>query len=167
MDCSPPGSSVHWILQGRILEWVAIPFSRGSSQTRDGTQVSHIAGRFFTIWATREAQFYQLKQSNSLLLHKNFPFPSETPTHDPVSPISAKWTLQCSVSCRSLLLVDWFSYLRNVNFFFFFHFTCDNLHVSMPFSHIILPSPCPTESKRLFYTSAIFELDSSSSYSWP
>ena len=55
MDCSPPGSSVHGILQARILEWVAIPFSRGSSQPRDGTQVSCIAGRFFTIWATREA----------------------------------------------------------------------------------------------------------------
>ena len=55
MDCSPPGSSVHGNLQARILEWVAIPFSRGSSQPRDQTQVSHIAGRFFTIWATREA----------------------------------------------------------------------------------------------------------------
>jgi len=49
MDCSPPGSSVHGILQARILEWVAIPFSRGSSQPRDRTQVSHTAGRFFTI----------------------------------------------------------------------------------------------------------------------
>ena len=48
MDCSPPGSSVHGISQARILQWVAIPFSRGSSQTRDRTQVSHIAGRFFT-----------------------------------------------------------------------------------------------------------------------
>ena len=55
MDCSPPGSSVHWILQARILEWVAISFSRGSSQLRDRTQVSCIAGRRFTLWATREA----------------------------------------------------------------------------------------------------------------
>ena len=47
MDCSPPGS-VHGILQARILEWVAISFSRGSSQPRDRTQVSRIAGRFFT-----------------------------------------------------------------------------------------------------------------------
>ena len=45
----PPGSSVHGILQVRILEWVAIPFSRGYSQPRDQTRVSHIAGRFFTI----------------------------------------------------------------------------------------------------------------------
>ena len=56
MDCSPPGSSVHGILQARILRWVAISFSRGSSQPRDRTQVSCIAGRYFTIWATMEAQ---------------------------------------------------------------------------------------------------------------
>ena len=47
--------TVHGILQARILEWVAFPFSRGSSQPRDRIQVSHIAGRFFTSWATREA----------------------------------------------------------------------------------------------------------------
>ena len=54
LACSLPGSSVHGILQARILEWVAIPFSRGPSQPRDWTQVSCIAGRFFTVWATRE-----------------------------------------------------------------------------------------------------------------
>ena len=52
MDCSPPGSSVHGILQATILEWVAIPFSRGSSQSRDWTQISCVAGSLFTIWAT-------------------------------------------------------------------------------------------------------------------
>ena len=71
MDCSPPGSSVHGILQARILEWVAMPFSRGSSQPRDRTQVSCIAGGFFTVWATREAQYYW---SGSLsLLQGNLP----------------------------------------------------------------------------------------------
>jgi len=55
MDCSPPGSSVHGILQARILEWVAMPSSRGSSQPKDRTQVSRIVGGFFTIWATNEA----------------------------------------------------------------------------------------------------------------
>jgi len=49
MDYSPPGSSVHGILQARILEWVAMPFSRGSSQPRDQTQVSFITGGFFTV----------------------------------------------------------------------------------------------------------------------
>ena len=53
MDCSPPGSSFHEVLQGRILEWVAMPFSRGSSRSRDWTQISCIAGGFFTVWATR------------------------------------------------------------------------------------------------------------------
>ena len=55
MDCSEPGSSVHGILQARILEWVAVPFSRGFSQPRDQTQLFSIAGRFFT-WATWAAQ---------------------------------------------------------------------------------------------------------------
>ena len=50
--------TVHGILQARILEWVAVPFSRASSQPRDWTQVSHIVGGFFTNWATREAQEY-------------------------------------------------------------------------------------------------------------
>ena len=54
MDCNPPGSSVHGILQARRAEWVAIPFSRGSPLSKDRTQVSCIGGRFFTIWATRE-----------------------------------------------------------------------------------------------------------------
>ena len=49
IDCSPPGSSVHGILQARILEWVAMPSSGGSSQPRDQLQVSRIAGRFFTV----------------------------------------------------------------------------------------------------------------------
>ena len=55
MDCSPPGFSVHEICQARILEWVAISSFRGSSRPRDQTQVSGIAGEFFTVWATREA----------------------------------------------------------------------------------------------------------------
>ena len=50
-DGSPPGSSVHGIVQARILEWVTIPVSRGSSQPRDRTQVSCIVGRFFIFWA--------------------------------------------------------------------------------------------------------------------
>ena len=56
MDCSLPGFSIHGIVQARILEWVAISFSKGSSQPRDQTQVSCIAARLFTIWATRESQ---------------------------------------------------------------------------------------------------------------
>ena len=56
MDSSLWGSSIHGIFQARVLEGVAISFSRGSSSPRDWTQVSHMGGRCFTIWTTREAQ---------------------------------------------------------------------------------------------------------------
>ena len=56
--CDPMNYIVHGILQARILEWVAFPFSRGSSQPWDQTQVFRIAGEFFTSWATKEAQEY-------------------------------------------------------------------------------------------------------------
>ena len=58
IDYSLPGSSIYGILQARILELVAVPLSRGSSQPSDRTQVSCIAGGFFTSWATGEAQEY-------------------------------------------------------------------------------------------------------------
>ena len=60
MDCSPPGSSVHGFLRARILEWVAIPFSRGSSWPGDQTQVFFTAGKFFTVWTTRSYMGYSL-----------------------------------------------------------------------------------------------------------
>ena len=56
--CDPIDYTVHGIPQARILEWVAFPFSRWSSQPRDGTQVSRIAGGLFTSWAIKEAQEY-------------------------------------------------------------------------------------------------------------
>ena len=55
MNCSPPGSSIHGILQARTLKWIAIPFFKGSSWPRDQTWVFCIAGRFFSVWATKEA----------------------------------------------------------------------------------------------------------------
>ena len=63
MDCNLPGSSVHGILQARILEWVAISYFRGSSWPRDQTQISYTAGRFFTIWATSSVLFSSVAQS--------------------------------------------------------------------------------------------------------
>ena len=60
MDCSLPGSSLHGILQARVLEWVAISFSRGTSQPRDQTWVSRIPGRCSNLWATRDSK--QLKE---------------------------------------------------------------------------------------------------------
>ena len=72
MDYSLPGSSIYGILQPRILECIAIPFSRGSFQPRDQIQFYCIAGRFFTFWATREAQqqsnIHQFKGENELYM---------------------------------------------------------------------------------------------------
>ena len=65
IDCSPPGSSVHGILQARILEWIAIPFSRGSSQPRDWTWVSCTTGRFLTNWASKEVQYWPRRYPNN------------------------------------------------------------------------------------------------------
>ena len=105
VDCSLPGSSVHEIFQARVLEWVAIPFSSRSSQPRDRTQVSRVAGRHFTIWATREPPyivqkiklpffFFSHNITAKIFLNKlnlNFPFykkqqeyhTSEIHTHTP------------------------------------------------------------------------------------
>ena len=66
-NCSPSGSSVHRILQARLLEWIVMPFSRGSSWPREWTWVSCIAGRFFTVWATREAPFLHKRTIQTLL----------------------------------------------------------------------------------------------------
>ena len=68
MDYSPPGSSVHGIFQARVLEWVAIPSSSSSSPLRDQTRVSRITGRFFSIWATREARV-QIEPLNFCKVH--------------------------------------------------------------------------------------------------
>ena len=76
MDCSLPGSSVHGILQARILEWVVISISRGSSRPRGPTQASCTEGRFFIIQATREALEIGKTQVFFPLLYsycKNFP----------------------------------------------------------------------------------------------
>ena len=63
MDCNLLGFSVHGILQARILEWITISFSRGSSWPRARTRVSHIRGRRFNLWATREANGNPLQYS--------------------------------------------------------------------------------------------------------
>ena len=70
MDCSLSGSPVHGIFQARVMEWIAISFSRGSSWPRNRTWVSRVAGRRFTIWATRE---YSNQASD--LTHSNHSLP--------------------------------------------------------------------------------------------
>ena len=86
-DCSLPGSSVHGILQARILEWAAIPFFRVSSQPRDWTQVSHIAGRFFTLLATRKvlckSGYYPVPYNTSIVSPKSLGLSSDIFTYDP------------------------------------------------------------------------------------
>ena len=86
MDCSLSGSFLHGILQARILEWVAISFSRGSSWHRDQTQVSHIAGRDFNLWATSETQsqvkpktkYTQIKKKVDICIYaRDFPAVSD------------------------------------------------------------------------------------------
>ena len=67
IDYSPPDFSVHGISQARILEWVAILFSRGSSQPRDRTEVSCIAGRFFIAWTTREAYALGISSEKTII----------------------------------------------------------------------------------------------------
>ena len=103
MDCSLPDSSVHEIIHPRIPEWVAIPSSMGSSQHRDGTWVSCIAGRFFTIWPTGNLLLYQFSSvqfshsvvSDSLQPHESQhtrpPCPSPTPGVHSDSRPSSQW----------------------------------------------------------------------------
>ena len=77
VDNSPPGSSVHGILQARIQEWITIPFSKGSSWPRDQTLVSCISGRFFTIWATKDApKKYYIPIKIAEIKHNDRSFPS-------------------------------------------------------------------------------------------
>ena len=72
-NCSLPGSSVHGIVQARILEGVTIPFSRGSSQPRDRTQVCCIAGRFFVVWTTSYIRFIGMADAAGHLSVSIFP----------------------------------------------------------------------------------------------
>ena len=69
--CDPMDYTAHGILQVRILEWVVFPFSRGSSQLKNQTQVSHIAGRFFTSWATRGSTTKNKNFKNKRYHYKN------------------------------------------------------------------------------------------------
>ena len=97
MDCSPPGSSIHGILQARILEWVAIPFSRGSFWPRDQTCVSRIAGRFF---------FF-----SNRLSHQGSPlsFKAEVPLKAPFCLIVFFYIL---VECLRFVFYHWFHLLK-------------------------------------------------------
>ena len=113
MDCSLPGASVHGVFQARVLEWVTISFSRGSSQTRDWTWVSCIVGRRFTIWATREVQ---PQHESAIGIHI-----SSVQSLSRVRLFSTPWIKACQAS-RSLLKLM-------------------SIELVMPSSHLILCRP--------------------------
>ena len=115
--CSPPGSSVHEILQAKILEWVAISSSKGSFRPRDWTRVSCIACRFFTVWATREApwilygfiQFVVLKEENcfmemGIVSVLSFSRHFFWKIHIMLAPRLAKFLRSCQLSCAPTLI---------------------------------------------------------------
>ena len=107
MDYSPPGSSIQGILQARILEWLASLSSRGSSQSRDRTQVSHIAGRFFTVWATREATTLSFEVAHKTRTKVNFS--KNTFCRVLVTAPPTLWKVEC------LILRPWFdSWVRKI-----------------------------------------------------
>ena len=120
MDCSLPRSSIHGNFQARVLEWVAISFSRGSSQPRDQTLVSRIVGRRFTVWATRKvirwviravqkSMCLELLSLSSVSVIKSLCFPWESDS------ISWAWfILLCTKKKLSLTSAVFFLFLHSV-----------------------------------------------------
>ena len=101
MDCTLPGSSIHGIFQSRILEWVAISFSRGSSRPRDWTLVSCIVGRRFTIWATRKVLVLEARSKKSRFQQGHAS--SESSRNGPAPGISPQfWKPQAFLTHRCL-----------------------------------------------------------------
>ena len=98
VDCSPPGSPVHGILQARTLEWVVMPSSRRFSQPRDQTPVSWIAGKFFTDWDTRKAQNETTRNQN--VSGKSFKSPRRYGTHmSPSKPNTVGFSFSTRADC--------------------------------------------------------------------
>ena len=125
-DCSPPGSSVYGILEARILEWVAIHFSRGSSQLRDRTLVSCIEIGFFTIWAIMEAHQRQAGVTLQLTLHLplltilqlyRLPPPLPAPVSNP-SCLFTRCQLLYASCCTVLPCFSWYCTMRLKMFIF-------------------------------------------------
>ena len=102
MACSPPGSSVRGNFWARILEWVAIPYSRGSSQPRNRACISCIACRFFTVWATREVLYLPICQSFTpqvWLRHSAISSSTVSPSNPLICHLKCSVLLTWSISC--------------------------------------------------------------------
>ena len=165
MDRSLPGASVHGILQAKILEWVAIPFSKGSSQLRDQTQVSCSAGIFFTSWAIREAHrdLWEIFEGTPLLTWHTLIIctlttrqswiPRQLGTYSQLAPVLTivmnRWTYRAELAHWKLIEVafkPWLIYLvfKNQQRFF---------------CHIILPNKREYRySRNLFDASGMFSV---------
>ena len=144
----------------RILEWVAYPFSSGSSWSRNRTRVSCIAGGLFTNWTIRVALFYYFFLNFTLFYFTILCWFCHTstwichrctcvPNPEPPSPYHLSGSSQCTSPKHPVSCIEPRLAIR------FLH---DIIHVSMPFSLVIPPSPSPTESKILFYTSVFLLL---------
>ena len=101
MDCTLPDSSVHGIFQAIVLEWIAISFSSRSSRPRDGTQVSRIVDRRFTVWATKEEVEFLGQACNCVCMTSNWCKIFSNIVK--LIYILQKWkSIQCSPSCQYL-----------------------------------------------------------------
>ena len=103
-DWRPPGSSVHGILQARILEWVAIPFSRISSWSRDQTQISCVAGRFFSCLSYRKTMCWIVKEK-LFVLRSTFLLETGGLSHSAHSLWILVWTEKWEGVCVCILYV--------------------------------------------------------------
>ena len=158
MDCSPPGSPVHGVLQARILEWVAIPFSWWSSWPSNQTWNSRITGRFFTVWATREAPYprdiYFITGSLYFLTHFACIFHPPTPCSAAMGVVFVfgldftykwdhmmfvfLWLISLSLTPSGSTHVKWQDFLLFLNDWIVFHCVHTNSHLLYPFIHGIL-----------------------------
>ena len=105
MLCNPTDDIVYGILQARILEWIDFPFSRGSSQPWDWTQVSCIAGGFFTSWGTREASIGMLLFSHYVVSDSLWPYGLHAAYHAALS-FTISWSLLKPMSIESVMLYN-------------------------------------------------------------
>ena len=118
MDCSPPGSCVHGILQARILKWVAISFSRGSARSRDQTWVICITSKFFTIWATTES-LYGVRKTKTYVWEVNLYYDTEATECILKKEVCHE---QKSSPQKSQNVKHWWYSIKNDGFGFFFFF---------------------------------------------